>query len=161
MSQVGQFPEAAYHFVREGLSYAVRQVHGAEHPAQHVVMSFLAKRKLNLEQLHQLHQADELPRRVARAIERCGGFEKLNRHVGGPELCWGLRDYALHRWGQLATLVLGTWNIHHTLDFGRLVFAMIDHDLMQKQPTDRLEDFDRVYDFTEAFDQHYHIDLNR
>jgi len=160
ISKVGDYPEQAYHFVRAGLSYAVRRVHGPESPPQQVVMGFLAKHKLDLDQLRELTETEKIPARIKRAIDRSGGFDKLNRHVGGADLCWGLRDYALQRWGRLATTVLGMWNIHGTVDFGRLVFAMIDHDLMQKQPSDRLEDFDRVYDFAEALDQYYSINLD-
>lgn len=161
VSEVGQFPPQAYHFIREGLSFAVRQIHGPESPPQQIVFGFLAKKKLDLEQLRELNDTGGLPKRVARAIQRSGGIDKFNRHVSGPELCWGLRDYALHRWGRLATLVLGTWNVTCTLDFGRLVFAMIEHDLMQKQPSDRLEDFDQVYDFNEAMNPNADINLNR
>ncbi|HUU83298.1 MAG TPA: hypothetical protein VM243_07325, partial [Phycisphaerae bacterium] len=42
------------------------------------------------------------------------------------------------------------WNITSTLDFGHIVFALIQHDFMQRQPDDQLDDFDRVYDFEEA-----------
>ena len=53
----------------------------------------------------------------------------------------------------LARVVLESWNIESTADFGRIVFGFIDLDLMRKQPEDRMEDFDGVYDFCEAFDR--------
>ena len=53
----------------------------------------------------------------------------------------------------LARVVLESWNIKSTADFGRIVFGFIDLDMMRKQPEDRVEDFDEVYDFREAFDR--------
>ena len=59
-----------------------------------------------------------------------------DRHVGGRELCWALRDYALLRWGLLARVVLESWNIKSSSDFGRIVFGFIDFDMMRKQDDD-------------------------
>src|SRR3954469_23361671 len=55
-----------------------------------------------------------------------------NRHVNGRALCEGLRDFALQRWGLMAGTVLKRWNLKRTMDFGRIVFALIDGGLMQK-----------------------------
>ena len=73
------------------------------------------------------------------------------RHVTGGQLCLGLRDYALRQYGRLAKMVLHSWNIRETADFGRIVFAMIDAGLMRKTEEDTLEDFQGVFDFDEAF----------
>ncbi|MGA3065600.1 MAG: Minf_1886 family protein [Tepidisphaeraceae bacterium] len=73
------------------------------------------------------------------------------RHVTGQELCWGLRDYAQQRWGLLAPTVLYKWNITSTLDFGRIVFNLVEHDLLAVAPEDSLQDFRDVYDFKSAF----------
>jgi len=74
-----------------------------------------------------------------------------DRHVSGQQLCLGLRDYALNRYGMLARTVLGRWGIHKTDDFGRIVFAMINANLMRKSDEDSFEDFQAVYEFDEAF----------
>jgi uncharacterized repeat protein (TIGR04138 family) len=74
-----------------------------------------------------------------------------SRHVSGRQLSEGLRDYAVQRYGLLARSVLARWGITRTLDFGRIIFAMIDVGLMRKQDDDRLEDFEAVYDFADAF----------
>lgn len=74
-----------------------------------------------------------------------------SRHVSGQQLCMGLRDFAIERYGMLAPSVLRSWNICRTDDFGRIVFAMIKHGLLRKTPQDSLEDFRTVYDFDEAF----------
>ena len=80
-----------------------------------------------------------------------------SRHVSGPQLCEGLRQFALDRWGLLARTVLRRWNITSTLDFGRIVFALIQIGHMQKTSDDSLEDFENVYDFKTAFDSDYRI----
>ena len=73
------------------------------------------------------------------------------RHVSGQQLCEGLRELALERWGLLARTVLGQWNIHRTRDFGEMVFFLIEQGLMGRQESDVIEDFDSVYDFDQAF----------
>lgn len=80
-------------------------------------------------------------------------------HVTGEQLCLGLRDLAARKWGLLAPTVLARWGIRGTLDFGRIVYALVDNHYMKKQPTDSLEDFRDVYDFNTAFEQS--VDLTR
>ncbi len=74
------------------------------------------------------------------------------RHVSGQQLCIGLRDFAIRRYGMLSRTVLARWGILKTDDFGRIVFAMIDAGLMRKSDEDSLEHFCGVYEFDEAFD---------
>ena len=73
------------------------------------------------------------------------------RHVNGQNLCKGLRELAVEKWGRLAMLVLNNWNIKTTRDFGEIVYLMIKHKWMSAQPTDLIEDFDDVYDFKTVF----------
>ena len=73
------------------------------------------------------------------------------RHVSGQQLCIGLRDFAIRRYGMLARTVLGHWGIARTDDFGKIVFAMIDAGVMRKSHEDSFKDFQDVYDFEEAF----------
>ena len=80
------------------------------------------------------------------------------RHISGRDLSEGLRDYALAQWGMLARTVLARWNITSTLDFGRIVFALVDNGFMQKTDEDTIEDFRNVFDFRTAFDGHYKIE---
>lgn len=75
-----------------------------------------------------------------------------SRHVSGQQLCIGLRDYAVHRYGWLARMVLNRWGITRTDDFGNIVFAMVEAGLMRKTDDDTLADFQGVYDFCEAFE---------
>lgn len=73
------------------------------------------------------------------------------RHVSGQQLCQGLKDFAIKQYGLLARTVLERWHIQGTEDFGRIVFAMIDAELMRKTDDDTMDDFRGVYDFDEAF----------
>jgi len=50
-----------------------------------------------------------------------------------------------------AGTVLTHWGIHTTEDFGQIVFMLIEVGLLARQPSDRLEDFERVYEFGEVF----------
>ncbi len=77
-------------------------------------------------------------------------FEKP-RHVTGKELCKGLRDYALDQFGPMARTVLEHWGIKKTEDFGKIVFHLIDAELLRKTEEDSIHDFDNLYDFSKAF----------
>ncbi len=95
-----------------------------------------------------LHEA------LNRAVGKAQGTkpsEGLRRHVTGQELCLSLRDLAIERWGMLARTVLGKWNVQKTIDFGNMVYLLIDHDFMKKTDEDSLEDFRDVFDFDKAF----------
>jgi uncharacterized repeat protein (TIGR04138 family) len=75
-----------------------------------------------------------------------------SRHVNGQQLCLGLKDFAVKRYGLLARTVFSRWGIHRTDDFGRIVFAMINAEIMRKSADDTFEDFCGVFDFDEAFE---------
>jgi uncharacterized repeat protein (TIGR04138 family) len=68
-------------------------------------------------------------------------------HVSGRQLCMGLREYALNRWGLMAGLVLQRWNINRTLDFGRIVFNLVEAGRLGVTEEDSIDDFRDVYDF--------------
>jgi len=72
-------------------------------------------------------------------------------HVTGQTLCEGMRKLAVEKWGRLALLVLKTWGVQTTRDFGEIVYMMIKNKWMSAQPTDTIEDFDDVYDFQTTF----------
>jgi uncharacterized repeat protein (TIGR04138 family) len=73
------------------------------------------------------------------------------RHVTGRELCEGLRDYALDQFGPMARTVLEHWGIKKTEDFGKIVFHLIDAELLRKTEEDSIRDFENLYDFESAF----------
>jgi uncharacterized repeat protein (TIGR04138 family) len=88
---------------------------------------------------------------VLAALEFAQTKLPARRHLTGVELAWACRDFALEQFGMLAATVLAHWGINSTEDFGQIVFLLIDVGLLARQPTDRLEDFERVYDFAEVF----------
>jgi uncharacterized repeat protein (TIGR04138 family) len=83
---------------------------------------------------------------------------KASRHVSGAQLCEGLREFAIMRWGFLARAVLRRWNVTRTEDFGRIVFTLVESGEMSKTDEDTVEDFNRVYDFATAFEAGYRIE---
>ncbi|MFI5235188.1 MAG: Minf_1886 family protein [Gemmatimonadales bacterium] len=88
---------------------------------------------------------------VLAAIEFLQTQLPARRHVTGAELAGACRDLALRQFGLLSQAVLAHWGIVTTRDLGRIVFILVDVGLLSTQPEDRLEDFDGVYDFAEAF----------
>ena len=88
---------------------------------------------------------------VLAALEFAQTRLPARRHLTGAELAWACRDFALEQYGLLARTVLSHWGVATTADLGRIVFLLIDVGLLARQPSDRLEDFDRVYDFEEGF----------
>ena len=74
-----------------------------------------------------------------------------SHHVTGQQLSMGLRDYAISRYGMMALAVLHHWHITRTIDFGRIVFAMVESRFLSKTPQDDIRDFENVFDFATAF----------
>ena len=84
---------------------------------------------------------------------------KAPRHVSGRQICLALRDLAIEKWGLMAETVLKHWNIHRTIDFGNMVYLLIQHNVMHKTEEDSLEDFRDVYSFPEALGSPSQFDL--
>lgn len=78
-------------------------------------------------------------------------------HLTGQQLCEAIRRYALDQFGYLAQLVLKSWGVTSTSDFGEIVYNMIRAEQMRKSPSDRREHFDDVYDFDDAFAKSFRI----
>ena len=72
-------------------------------------------------------------------------------HVSGSKLCEGLRQLAMEKWGRMTLLVLNSWGIKTTRDFGEIVYLMIEQQWMSAQPSDTIDDFNDVYDFKSVF----------
>ena len=73
------------------------------------------------------------------------------RHVTPKELLDGLRQYALAQFGPMSITVFEEWGIHQCNDFGDIVFNMIEIGLLAKTDKDSRDDFQNIYDFTDAF----------
>ena len=112
------------------------------------------KMKKNLEQIAREDTRFSLP--AIRFVYEGLGYtaKKVTdkpKHVSGQTLCEGLRKLAIEKWGRLAILVLNTWGVKTTRDFGEIVYLMIKHKWMSAQPTDSIDDFNDVYDFKTVF----------
>jgi len=88
------------------------------------------------------------------------GPDDERAHISGQELLEGIREYALEQFGLMARTVLHCWGIHSTEDFGRMVFELIERGEMRKTENDQLGDFFDLYDFAEAFERQYQIDVS-
>ena len=77
------------------------------------------------------------------------------RHVNGGELLNGIREYALEEYGPMAKRVLAEWGITCCTDIGCIVFNLVNVGLLGKTEDDSLEDFEKGYDFNDAFLQPY------
>ena len=86
-------------------------------------------------------------------IDTSGGSdsEHPTQHVSGQQLCEGIRAEAIDRWGLLARTVLERWNIRATIDFGEMVYLLINSGHMRKTESDSIEDFRDVFGFDTAF----------
>jgi uncharacterized repeat protein (TIGR04138 family) len=87
--------------------------------------------------------------------------EDEGAHISGPELLHGIREFALEQFGLLARTVLRCWGIHSTDDFGRMVFELIDRGEMRKTDGDQITDFYGVYNFEDAFEREYQLDVSQ
>lgn len=73
------------------------------------------------------------------------------RHVSGPELLEGVRQYALKEFGPMVVTVFDSWGIRSCEDIGHMVFNLINAGIFGKTDEDSIEDFKSVFDFQEAF----------
>ena len=113
-------------------------------------------RKLLAENLRYPREAYEF---ISEALAYTSQMFDQEGHVSGQQLCEGCRRLALERLGYLARTVLQSWNVRTTDDFGRLVYNMIGSDLLRKAEADSVRDFHDVYDFEQAFDRTFRIEL--
>lgn len=92
---------------------------------------------------------------VLAALEYCQRRRKTRGHISGPELAQACRDFALDQFGLTARTVLSHWGVESTADIGRIVFTLIDVGLLIRNSSDRIEDFNAVFDFEEVFEGNY------
>ena len=80
---------------------------------------------------------------------------KHDKHITGKELLEGIRAHALSEFGPMTNMVLAEWGVRSTLDFGAIVFNLIEAGRLGKTETDSLDDFKDVFSFEEAFVEPY------
>jgi uncharacterized repeat protein (TIGR04138 family) len=91
------------------------------------------------------------------AVEVAGkeAAKGTERHVSGQQLLEGMRRFALGQFGPLAGQVWRAWGVQQTLDWGRIVFILVEANLLNRQESDTVEDFREGFDFDEAFVKDY------
>ena len=72
------------------------------------------------------------------------------RHVSGPELLLGYRDFALEQFGPMASTLMKEWGVRKCQDVGDMVFHLIEEQVFGKQDSDTREDFSECFDFEEV-----------
>ncbi len=80
------------------------------------------------------------------------------RHVSGQQLCDGIRDLALRRFGYLAGTVFELWGVTRTDDWGAIVFNLVDASLMSKNDADSPADFHELHEYGDALELAYFRD---
>lgn len=78
-----------------------------------------------------------------------------HRHITGQELLRGLSEYVRESFGPLALDVLHDWNIRECMDFGRIVFHLVEAGHLSKTEQDSIDDFSGGYDFAREFGGNY------
>lgn len=92
---------------------------------------------------------------VLEALDGLMDGRSRRRHVSGDELLEGIRDCAMERFGPLAKDVLHRWGVRQTIDFGQIVFQLIEGGLMYRGEDDYLSDFLDRFDFEQVFGEDY------
>ncbi len=93
---------------------------------------------------------------LAAAMEADGDIPD-DAHLTGQQLCEAIRQYSILQFGFMAKTVLNNWGLNETLDFGEVVYNLIDIGMMRKSNSDSKDDFAGVYDFDSVFVKDFDI----
>ncbi len=85
--------------------------------------------------------------------------EGPERHVTGQEVLAGMRAQASEVFGPLAAHVWRSWGVRETIDWGRIVFLLVEDGMLKRQDGDDVEDFRDGFDFDAAFEADYDPEL--
>lgn len=88
---------------------------------------------------------------VMEALESAMAEREEPGHISGSDLLESIRRLGSERYGVMAGDVFNDWGVHATVDFGRIVFHLVEEGLLRKRDQDRLSDFIDGFDFREAF----------
>ena len=100
--------------------------------------------RYRLEAFNFLHEALALAVKEAHGAQ--AGRSDRDSHVSGQRLCRSIQDLARQRYGLMAGAIFRHWGIHSSLDFGKMVYLLIDHGFMRRTAEDSLDDFRDVFD---------------
>jgi len=85
---------------------------------------------------------------LGRAIEQL----KKPRHITGAELLKWIQQEGEDQFGPMTVTVFEHWGVKNSLDFGHIVFNMVQEGILSKTETDTLEDFKDAVFFQNLFD---------
>ncbi len=88
---------------------------------------------------------------VLESLENAMEAREERGHVSGAGLLDFIRQLGLDRFGVMAGDVFHAWGVNGTIDFGRIVFHLVDAGLLKKREQDSLSDFIDRFDFQAAF----------
>ena len=113
-----------------------------------------AVKKIRLTETRFSLAAYEFVRRsLDHALQRLGrADQKKPAHVRGEELLESFRALALRDFGPMAKTVLNDWGISTCTEVGEVVFQLVQHGILGKSETDKIDDFQEIYTFREAFE---------
>ncbi len=116
-------------------------------------MTEVSLRRCRVENLAQKHKAfrPEAYFFVLEALESAMNDQDVSQHISGQELLGWIRDLGNDRYGVMAGDVFNVWGVQSTLDFGRIVFHLVEDGLLRKRSQDSLSDFIDQFDFHDAF----------
>jgi len=75
------------------------------------------------------------------ALEHAMQNQEAPKHITGEDLLGFIRQLGADRYGPMAPDVFNSWGVRNTLDFGRIVFHLVDRGLLRKRDEDTLTDF--------------------
>ncbi|MFT5052486.1 MAG: putative repeat protein (TIGR04138 family) [Chlamydiales bacterium] len=94
------------------------------------------------------------------AVQKTGAGAEADedkRHVTGQELVDVMRIYARKIFGPIAASVWRSWGIQTTLDWGNVVFLLVDAQFLRRRESDTIDDFVEGFDFDEYFVGNYKV----
>jgi uncharacterized repeat protein (TIGR04138 family) len=92
---------------------------------------------------------------VLEALDRVGQSRQETKHVSGEDLLEGIKQLGRERYGVMATDVFNEWRVRETLDFGRIVFHLVEAGLLSRREEDSLSDFLDKFEFKQVFEREY------
>ena len=154
LSEDTRYKIEAYQFIREALQYAHENLEEEEKGEEHFAEP--------ADNVADFDPDDFDPASFETSdfgADESDSMQTSSRHITGQQLSESCRMYAVEQYGYLARIVLSSWGIHSTGDFGELVYNLIRIEQMRKSDSDRREDFDDVFDFENAFDPKFELSL--
>lgn len=88
---------------------------------------------------------------VLEALESAASEHPERPDVTGEDLLAAVRELGRERFGVMAPEVFRAWGVRATIDFGRVVFHLVEAGLLKKRDRDSLSDFIDKFDFDDAF----------